>query len=380
MLRTEKLGCRKQKSIIGSIGKKYLSVENSEERKDKLEDKRFCDIKDVYGLVLRSTGQNIDEIYFNTTVELMRKKIGKSNQFTLTDEWMDLRSFLVLSGQLKNWYSIHTMDIADFIEQKFREKYTVTSADILGIISKAMEERPKEEESLEIQSHKIGRPRKNAVKPVNEKDMHKVVQNALKNGMTKTAIQKTYKLTQKELTEYEGYKYWSDSQKADHKAMLEYRRLHPDSSDKEAIEKGCGKDAVGYRFGLVPTKEQQEEYNQKVANQTVPKAVIKGTDVKSLILSDVEKEEQQELYDKIREIANARNVSPREVTTSFKARLTKDYGIVIDQIKKDLMTKFRVNRGEGKAPNALEAIVMSEYLPVAKSVLDSMLEESYTVK
>ena len=131
---------------------------------------------------------------------------------------------------------------------------------------------------------------------------------------------------------------------------------------------------------LYPHKNNKKAYNAKKSEKSAPKAVIKGADVKSLILSDIEQEEQQELYNKIKEIASARNISPREVTTSFKARLTKDYGIVIDQIKKDLMIKYRVNQGEGKAPNALEAIVMSEYLPVAKSVLDNMLEESYTVR
>ena len=73
-------------------------------------------------------------------------------------------------------------------------------------------------------------------------------------------------------------------------------------------------------------------------------------------------------YDKIKEIANLRNVSPREVTTSFKARLTKDYGVVIDQIKKELMIKYRVNHGEGKAPNALEAIDTSTGHTVEPSV------------
>lgn len=345
-----------------------------------MDNKKFCSVNDVYDLVLKSTGNDIDRIYFKTTIDLMQKKIGVSDKYVLTDDGMDLQSFLVLTGLLKSWYSIHTFDIAEFIEQKFREKYTVTSADILGIISKAIEERPREESTNEVHKAKRGRPKKDAANPAAETDMYKTVQNALKKGMTKADIQKKYGLTQRELTEYEGHRYWSDSMKADHKAMLEYRRLHPDSSGKEAIEKGCGKTAVGYRFALIPSKEQQEAYNRACSEKPAPKAKIKGNDVKSLILSDVEQEEQQELYNKIKEIANARNISPREVSTSFKARLTKDYGIVIDQIKKDLMIKYRVNHGEGKAPNALEAIVMSEYLPVAKSVLDAMLEESYTVK
>ena len=344
-----------------------------------MDNKKFCSVSDVYGLVLKNNGGNVDRIYFNTTIELMQKKIGTSDKFVLTDDWMDLQSFLVLTGMLKSWYSIQYFDIAEFIEQKFREKYAVTSADILEVISNAMRERV-EEKTEDVQNRKVGRPKKTAPESTGEIDMYKVVQNALKKGMTKTEVQKKYGLTQRELTEYEGHRFWSDSQKADHKAMLEYRRLHPDSSNKEAIEKGCGKAAVGYRFALVPSNEQQEAYNRACSEKPAPKAKIKGNDVKSLILSDAEQKEQQELYDKIKEIANARNISPREVSTSFKARLTKDYGIVIDQIKKELMIKYRVNHGEGKAPNALEAIVMSEYLPVAKSVLDTMLEESYTVK
>lgn len=345
-----------------------------------MENNKFCRVNDVYDMISKSSNQNVDQMYFNTTVKLARKKLGDSMHFNFTDEWLDLQSFLALVGFLKDWYQIYIVDVAEFIEEKFREKYTVTSADILGIISKAMEGKTNKEPDKETPKKKVGRPRKNSVMPTCEKDMYKAVQNDLKNGMTKTAVQQKYGLTQKGLTQYEGYKYWNDSQRADHNAMLEYRRLHPDASNKETIEKGCGKAAVGYRFALVPTREQQDAYNEKVTKKPAPKAVIKGVDVKSLILSDSEREEQKELYDKIKEIANARNVSPREVTTSFKARLTKDYGIVIDQIKKDLMIEYRVNHGEGKAPNALEAIVMSEYLPVAKSVLDAMLEESYTVK
>ena len=108
--------------------------------------------------------------------------------------------------------------------------------------------------------------------------------------------------------------------------------------------------------------------------------MIKGTDIKSLILSDKEKEEQEELYTKIKEIASARNIAPRDVTSLLKSRMVKDYGIVIEQIKKELMMKYRVNRGEGKAPNTLEAIVMSEYLPIAKSILDDMLTDSFSVR
>lgn len=354
-----------------------------------MDDKKFCSVKDVYGLVLKCAEQDIDKTYFETTVELMKKKIGTSSQFVLTNEWMDLRSFLILVSLLKDWYDISAIDIADFIEQKFKEKYTVTSADILGIISKAIEERPKEEKPKEVRKGKVGRPRKNNPEPSSEEDMYKVIQNALKKGATKVSLQKKYKLTQKEITQYAGYDYWSNSQRADYKAMLEYRRLHPKSSDKEAIEKGSGKTAVGYRFALVPTKEQQEAYNCQSAlisskklqhEKPAPKAKIKGTDVKSLILSDEEQKEQETLYSKIKEIAGARNCSSREVTTLLKSRLVRDYGIVIEQIKKDLMIKFHVNRGEGKAPNTLEAIVMSEYLPVAKSVLDSMYEESFAVK
>ena len=344
-------------------------------------DNRFCSIKDVYGLVLKSSEKNVDEIYFKATIELMKKKIGTSQKYVLTDEWMDLQSFLVLTHMLQDWYTIRTLDVAEFINQKFKEKYAITRDDILGIISSAMEEKPKKAANTESKSESAKAVKKTVSLPEPKGDMHKVVQNALKNGATKTAVQKKYNLTQRELFEYMGYKYWNDACRADHKAMLEYMRLHPNASGKEAIEKACGKTAVGYRFALVPTKEQQEAYNRACSESAAaPKAKIKGSDVKSLILSDVEREEQQALYEKIKEIANARNVSPREVTTSFKARLTKDYGIVIDQIKKDLMMKFRVNHGEGKAPNALEAIAMSEYLPVAKSVLDAMLEESYTVK
>lgn len=336
-------------------------------------DKLFCTIEDVRNLVYKCSSQVVDPLYMDKNIEMLRNKIGESNKYTLSSEGMDLATFLALVNVLKGWYSIKFADVAEFIDRKFQEKYTVTSADILGLISKALDEKET------VTKHKKGRPVKK-LEPEPEIDMYKAVQKALKSGMTKAAVQKKYNLTQKDLVQYEGIKYWSNSQLADHKAMLEYRRLHPQATDKECIEKGAKRDAVGYRFALVPTKEQQEAYNTKKSEKPVPKAVIKGADVKSLILSDIEQEEQQELYNKIKEIANVRNVSPREVTTSFKARLTRDYGIVIDQIKKDLMIKYRVNQGEGKAPNALEAIVMSEYLPVAKSVLDNMLEESYTVR
>ena len=88
-----------------------------------------------------------------------------------------------------------------------------------------------------------------------------------------------------------------------------------------------------------------------------------------------EQKEQQELYTTIKKIAEIEKRSPREVTTRFIERLKRNYGIVIDQVKKDLMMEYNVGRGEGKAPNALEALAMSKYLPVAKSVVATMLEE-----
>lgn len=341
---------------------------------------KFCSVKDVYELLSKSNGAAIEPIYFSLTMDLMRKKVADDAKYGLVEDDMDLSSFLALTSLLKNWYRIRTVDVAAFIDQKFKEKYMVTKTDILGIISRAMEETSAVETKKPL---KPGIKKKEVIAtetPSSERDMYKVVQNALKNGMTKIELMKKYKLTQKELTMYEGYDYWSDEQKSDHKKLLEYFRLHPDASKKEGIEKGCGKVAAGYRFALIPTSEQQEKYNKKFNDKPAPKAVIKGTDVKSLILSDEEKNEQDALYSKIKEIANVRNCSPRDITSLLKARLVKDYGIVIEQIKKELMIKFRVNRGEGKAPNALEAIVMSEYLPIAKSILDDMYEESFAVK
>lgn len=341
---------------------------------------KFCSVKDVYELLSKSNGAAIEPIYFSSTVDLMRKKVVNDDKYGLVEDDMDLSSFLVLTSLLKGWYRIRAIDIAEFINQKFKEKYMVTKTDILEIISKAMEvpsvDNTKEPSKSQSKNKEIPATETSSSK----KDMYKVVQSALKNGITKAELMKKYKLTQKELTMYEGYDYWSDEQKSDHKKMLEYFRLHPDASGKEAIEKGCGKTAVGYRFALIPTSEQQEKYNKKFNDKPAPKAVIKGTDVKSLILSDEEKNEQDALYSRIKEIANVRNCSPRDITSLLKARLVKDYGIVIEQIKKELMIKFRVNRGEGKAPNALEAIVMSEYLPIAKSILDDMYEESFSVK
>lgn len=344
---------------------------------------KFCNIRDVFSLVQSSTNQTIDPIYLNTIIQLAKNRQEKEN---LEEYWvgedMNLAGFLILTNLLGKWYPIRVSDIAKFVDQKIKEKYAVTREDILGIISSAMEIKPTEDAKTNSEEKQTERRTKDAKpkKLAEDPDMYKIVQNALKKGMTKAEVMKKHKLTQRELTKYEGWKYWSESQRADHKAMLEYRRLHPTASNKETIEKGCGKDSAGYRFSLIPTPEEQEEYNRKFNEKSVPKAVIKDSDVKSLILSDEEKEAQQELYNKIKEIANARNVSPREVTIQFKNRLTRDYGIVIDQIKKDLMIKFRVNRGEGKAPNALEALVMSEYLPIAQSVLDTMLSESYVVK
>ena len=342
---------------------------------------KFCNVEDVFKLVAETAGAPVDPIFFNSTVELMRKRMGSYN----FDTGLDLENFLVLTTLLKNWYRTPVHAIAEFIDKKFKEKYEVTRSDILGIISKAMEkDEPKEIPESKTVNTNVTVKEPKPEKASEEKDMYKVVQNALKRGMTRTAIQKKYGLNQRELTQYEGYTYWSDSQRADHKAMLEYRRLHPNAGDSETIKEGCKKTLVGYRYALIPTKEEQEAYNQKVAAKPAakasPKAVIKGLDVKSLILSDEEKEEQQALYSKIKEIATARNCSARDITSLLKSRLVRDYGIVIEQIKKDLMIKYRVNRGEGKATNTLEAIVMSEYLPVAKSILDDMLEESYTVK
>ena len=317
---------------------------------------------------------------------MAKKKTDQSFKYFITDEWMDLPSFLACMHHLREWYSISYVDVGEFIEKKFTEKYRLTRNDILNVISSAMEtNKPtvvteKTEVTTETPKSKPGRKPK-AV----DVDMYKTVQNALKNGMTKAEVQKKYKLNQRELTQYEGIKFWSDSQKEEHRQMLEYRRLHPDASDKECIEKGCKKSCVGYRYALVPTKPQQDFYNEHykqnaVKEKQAPKAVIKGTDIKSLILSDKEKEEQEELYTKIKEIASARNIAPRDVTSLLKSRMVKDYGIVIEQIKKELMMKYRVNRGEGKAPNTLEAIVMSEYLPIAKSILDDMLTDSFSVR
>ena len=318
---------------------------------------KFCTVQDVYNFVFLTTGNTVNVPYLNAS--------------SLEDE-LDLKAFLFTSRLLQDLYDVRLSDIADFIDKKFKEKYTVTSADILGIISKALEEKPMVEPVVEIKKPKRGRPKKKAISD----DMYKLVQDALESGMSKSAVQRKYNLTQTELTKYEGYKYWSDDQKADHNYILEYRRLHPLCSVREAIEKGCGKKAVSYRYMLVPTAEEQEHYNKSFEiKEPSPKAVIKNGYVKSLILSDVEQEEQQKLYEIIKEIAEIRKASPREITMQFKTRLTKDYGIVIDQIKKDLMMKYNIGRGEGKAPNALEAIVMSEYLPVAKSVLETMLEE-----
>lgn len=342
---------------------------------------KFCSVEEVYVLVEKGAGEPVDSLFFNSTINMMCLKCERN----FTDTGMDLADFLVLSSLLQTWYKINTCDVADFIDKKFKEKYEVTRTDILGIISRAMEKEVPAEKTEE--EPKKSKKAMTKIKPKDddtiepEKDMYKIVQKSLKSGMTKVEVQKKYGLSQRELVQYEGYAYWSDEQKADHKAMLKYCRTHPDASKKELIEKGAKKSASGYRYSLVPTKEQQEEYNKKISAKInePPKASIKG-DIKSLILSDTEKEEQQELYSKIKEIANARNCSPREITSLFKSRLVRNYGIVIDQIKKDLMIKYKVNRGEGKAPNTLEAIVMSEYLPIAKSVLDSMYEESFNVK
>lgn len=334
-------------------------------------------MKEVHELVMKSTGQVIDPLYFNTTVDLMRKKIEGTTKIMFTEDAMDLPAFLVLTNLLKSWYDIGIIDMAEFIERKFRDKYTVTSADILGLISKAVAEASNEKATSEPRKARRGRPRKDL--DAAEKDMYKIVQTALNNGMTRTAIKNKYNLNQADIVRYGGAKYWNDEQRKDHDKMLEYRRLHPACSNKEAIEKGCGKASAGYRFALVPTAEQQDAYNAKFAEKgvvkEVPKATIKG-DFKSLMLTDAEKKEQQALYEMIKEYAASKRISPREATTELKTRLKRDYGIVIDQIKKDLMIKYNVNRGEGKAPNALEAIVMSEYLSVAKSVLETMVEES----
>lgn len=363
---------------------------------------KFCSIEEVRNLFQRCNGQPLDPLYFNATMEMFRKNVETSNDYFIDEGGMNLQSFLVFTSLLTKWYKISSTDIADFIDQKYKDKYAITKEDVLGIISKAVEVKaiddqigkpePIKETSADIPlRRRAGRPRKISaeIDPNTEADMYRIVQRCLKNGMSKAAIQKKYKLTQGDMTKYEGYEYWTDSQREEHKAMLEYRRLHLDCSGKEAIEKGAGKSASGYRFSLVPTKEQQEAYNCKIAlissakqqpTKPAPKAKIKGNDVKSLILSDEERKEQEALYSKIKEIAEARNTSSRDITSLLKSRLVRDYGIVIEQIKKDLMIKFRVNRGEGKAPNTLEAIVMSEYLPIAQSILDDMLTESYAVK
>ncbi len=341
-----------------------------------MSNEKFCNVDEVRDFILKSIGSDVDLSYFETTLKFMNNNASaNAEKFVFTGEGMDLQSFLVFTRILKDWYDINFVHIAKFIDTKYKEKYSVTKAEILGAISRAMTD----DVPVERSRPKVGRPKKG--KPLKENDdMYKKVQTELKNGSSKSYIQRKYNLTQSELVKYEGQKYWNDSQRADHKAMLEYRKNHPSCSDKEAIEKGCGKAAVGYRYSLIPTAEEQEAYNQKANAKPVPKAVIKSTDIKSLVLSDEEKAEQQYLYDKIKEIANARMTSTREITMLFKSRLLKDYGIVIDQIKKDLMIKYNVSRGEGKAPNALEAIAMSEYLPIAKSVLDDMLSESYTIK
>ena len=329
---------------------------------------KFCNVKDVYELVLISTGKTLDTSYLN---------LGNP------EDKMDLKTFLFVSRMMQDLYDVKLSDISDFIDRKFREKYTVTSADILGIIKAAIRTMPADEPikaggEQKASTHltrKIGRPKKNSRTESNN-DMYEIVQRELSMGVSKATIQKKYNLSQLEITKYAGYEYWSDEQKNDYNTILEYRRTHPGCSSREAIEKGCGKDAASYRYALIPTAEQQEEYNNKFITKDSPKAVIKTGYVKSLLLSDSEQKEQQGLYEIITEIADIKKSSPRDITKIFKERLTRDYGIVIDQIKKDLMMKYNIGRGEGKAPNALEAIVMSEYLPVAKSVLATMLEES----
>lgn len=360
----------------------------------------FCSLKDVYDLVFNSANANVDPIYFNRLIEMVNQRVSSAEEYVFEDENMNLAFFMLLIRHLQQWYHIRAVDIANFIERKFKEKYVISKSDILNVISQAMADddattvkigstvaptklldnfiKTRKDESQEKTSENTTEDT-----PKDTSDMFKIVQGELKNGMTKAEVREKYNLNQRELTMYEGPKYWTSEQKSDHKTMLEYMRCHPGCSNKEAIEKGCKKQATGYRYALVPTKEQVEEYVKKVSEKPTPKAVIKGTkvtDVKSLILSDTEKEEQQALYSKIKEIATARNSTTTAITSLLKSRLVKDYGIVIEQIKKDLMIKYRVNRGEGKAPNALEAIVMSEYLPIAKSILDDMLTESFSVK
>lgn len=328
---------------------------------------KFCSVKDVCDFVFATTGRTIDTSYLI---------LGNP------EDEMDLKTFLLVSRITQDLYDVRLSDISDFIDQKFKEKYTVTSADILSIISKAVEEKPLESVTVVKENIKtpgplkrrVGRPKKN-IQAIPNNDMYKAVQRDLANGMVKAAVQKKYNLTQLELTRYEGYKYWSDEQKSDHDALLEYRRTHPKCSAREAIEKGCGKAAASYRYALIPTAEQQEEYNNKFITKASPKATIKNGYIKCLFLSDEEQKEQQELYTTIKKIAEIEKRSPREVTTRFIERLKRNYGIVIDQVKKDLMMEYNVGRGEGKAPNALEALAMSKYLPVAKSVVATMLEE-----
>lgn len=353
----------------------------------------FCSVNEVRDFVVRTVGANSDTNYFETTLSYMldRSPANKDN-CTFTEEEMDLQGFLVFTNLLRNWYDFDHTHIANFINQKFKEKFSITKSDIIDVISKSLTEfspsKTKTTKSKASKASKVSKVSKvskskgkTKEKPVNKNaDMYKIVQDELKNGFSKIYVQKKYKLTQRELTIYEGKSNWSDSQIAAHKKMLEYIRKHPTCTPKEAIEKGCGDKPTGYRYALVPTKEEQEEYNLQFNKKAAPKAAIKLPDIKSLVLSDNEKKEQQALYDKIKEIASAREVSTKNITALFKARLTKDYGIVIDQIKKELMIKYNVNRGEGKAPNMLEAIVMSEYLPIAKSVLDDMLSESYAIK
>lgn len=356
-----------------------------------MDNKRFCSVGDIQTLVIKSTGKAIDPIYFNAIADLMQLK-GDLVNFEISDNEMDFKSFLVFTNLLNSWYNIQISDMADFIEQKFREKYSVTSADLLNVLLGAVENRPAEtalieKEPIDVPSEeysiqevvsevkskgkKRGRkPRKSSLEK-EEKDLYKLVQSSLKKGMTRQAILKKYNLTQQELTQYEGFKYWSQGQKADHLAMLEYRRTHPDCTNSEAIEKGAKKPICGYRFALVPTQEQQQAYNNKIA----AKEAKKTEQFKSIPLSESEEEEKKYIDNKIREIAVTNRIPPRDVETMLKMRLTKDYGIVINQVKKDLMLKYDIHRGEGKAPNAIEAIVMSEYSSLAKSILEDMSNE-----
>ena len=189
---------------------------------------KFCRVKDVCDFVFATTGRTIDTSYLT---------LGNP------EDEMDLKTFLFVSRMTQDLYDVRLSDISDFIDQKFKEKYTVTSADILSIISKAVEEKPLEsvtavKENIKTPGplkRRVGRPKKN-IHAIPNDDMYKVVQSALANGMSKAAVQKKYNLTQTELTKYEGYKYWSEEQKDDYNTILEYKRTHPNCSVKEAIE------------------------------------------------------------------------------------------------------------------------------------------------